>query len=222
MVANGVPCGPFHPEDFRDPITFLAAEHDRQLGLWKSLERLADETEGNAARSQATAILTYLDCEMAHHIADEEENFFPALKRRAKYEDGFDEIVIAMSEEHQAGGEARRPIIEALRSIAAGNVPEDREAFARNARQFASLQRRHLTWENDVILDLARKRLEPDDLLQIGRSMARRRGVTHPEDVTETVPEEGKPAEPTRQEEKRGKAGGILSRIFKPSPGSRQ
>ena len=41
-------------------------------------------------------------------------------------------------------------------------------------------ERRHLKLEDDVVLPLAQRRLSPDELEQIGRSMAARRNIAFP------------------------------------------
>jgi len=38
----------------------------------------------------------------------------------------------------------------------------------------------HLNWENTVVLELARLRLNPDDLRAMAKNMAARRGITLP------------------------------------------
>ena len=49
-----------------------------------------------------------------------------------------------------------------------------------NARAFAEAQRRHIAWENNVLLPLARKRLTEADLKELGRNMAAMRGIVYP------------------------------------------
>jgi hemerythrin-like domain-containing protein len=49
-----------------------------------------------------------------------------------------------------------------------------------NVREFSENQRQHVTWEERVLLPLARQRLTPEDLEEIGRNMAARRGMTNP------------------------------------------
>ena len=48
--------------------------------------------------------------------------------------------------------------------------------LARDAMAFATLQRRHLAWENGTILPLARQRLSAEDKAELGRRMTARRG----------------------------------------------
>ena len=46
-------------------------------------------------------------------------------------------------------------------------------------RTFAEAQRRHIAWENSLVLPLARKRLTAKDLETMGRNMAARRGIAY-------------------------------------------
>lgn len=48
-----------------------------------------------------------------------------------------------------------------------------------NVRTLVEAQRRHLAWENGVVLPLAQKRLESGDLEEMGRNMAARRGMAY-------------------------------------------
>jgi hemerythrin-like domain-containing protein len=41
-------------------------------------------------------------------------------------------------------------------------------------------QRRHIVWENNIILPLARRRFSVEDMEEIGRDMAARRGLEYP------------------------------------------
>jgi hemerythrin-like domain-containing protein len=44
-----------------------------------------------------------------------------------------------------------------------------------NMKEFSETQRQHVTWEERVMLPLARQRLTAEDLAKIGRNMAARR-----------------------------------------------
>jgi hypothetical protein len=45
---------------------------------------------------------------------------------------------------------------------------------------FAETQRRHLAWENALVIPRARHILQPPDLAKLARSMAKRRGQRAP------------------------------------------
>ncbi len=66
-----------------------------------------------------------------------------------------------------------------LRCLAEGKTLDDPLTFGHQARAFAGFQRRHLAWENSVLLPLARRRLDPSDAADLRRTMTARRGATH-------------------------------------------
>ena len=160
---------------FRTPIEFLFDEHDRQRIMCATLERLADDCTSGEAQDDAQFVLSYLEHDLPLHIADEEEDLFPILKRCCEEDDELDYVLALLSEEHEVDEDYYLDLLEPLRVIASGMEPVDRDAFAHNARAFAIFQRRHLGWENGTVLPLARKRLSPDDLAELGRRMAARR-----------------------------------------------
>ncbi len=169
------------PEHFRLPLEFILTEHDRQRVLCAALERLGDHPEAPDTQENAAHILRYLTHELPHHIADEEEDLFPLLRRRATADDGVEPMLEALHNEHATDDEFRLALEGPLRAIAAGETLPSFETFRHQARAFAELHRRHLAWENGALLPLARKRLSADDLLALGRSMAARRGIVFPE-----------------------------------------
>ncbi len=162
---------------FRHPIEFLFKEHDRQRVICATLELLAHDCTDDRAPENATLVLGYLEHEMPLHIADEEEDLFPLLKRRCAPEDEFEELVALLSSEHETDEKHYLVLLAPLRAIVNGLRPPDPVQFAANARAFAVLQRRHLGWENGTVLPLARRRLTAADRAEMGRKMAERRGI---------------------------------------------
>ncbi len=161
-------------EAFSYPIEFLFGEHDRQRVLCASLERLAAEpTSAETARM----VLDYYETELANHVADEERDLFPMLRRRCGPDDAIATILDLLDAEHETDYELFRRLVPGLRAIAAGHRPDEPISFAADARAFSILQRRHLAWENGTVLPLARSRLTPDDMRELGRRLAERRGL---------------------------------------------
>jgi hemerythrin-like domain-containing protein len=162
-------------DSFRLPIEFLFDEHDRQRVMCATLELLADDCNGDDAADNAQFVLSYLEHELPLHIADEEEDLFPLLKRRCGSDDDLDYILALLVEEHEVDEDYYLRLLEPLRVIASGGEPADREAFRHEAGAFAIFHRRHLGWENGTVLPLARKRLTDADQAELGRRMAARR-----------------------------------------------
>jgi hypothetical protein len=50
--------------------------------------------------------------------------------------------------------------------------------FGQKCQAMSEFQRRHIAWENGVLLPLAKRRLTAGDIADLGRAMAGRRGVT--------------------------------------------
>ncbi|MBT3627192.1 MAG: hemerythrin domain-containing protein [Rhodospirillaceae bacterium] len=164
-----------------DPIGILDLEHYRQSVTFTILRTLADEPGSLTARADAQAVLTSLKEHLPLHIADEEEDLFPALARHCAGEDEFERMRAQLSKEHVTD-DALAKLLEAdLRILADGGSLDSHTGFAAKARALAELQERHLNWENNTLLPLAEKRLDAEELVKIGRNMAARRGMEYPE-----------------------------------------
>ena len=169
------------PENLlREPIDYLSADHFRQKVVCKLLDDIAFDPAGPEAVRLATIVLAYVEQELPKHIADEEEDLFPLLQQRCLAADNAGRLLSVLSEEHRQDSALCEEAREGLRALADGQEPSRGAAFVRAAAAFAETQRRHLAWEDDVLLPLARARLTAADLRQMGRAMARRRGVNLP------------------------------------------
>src|SRR5690606_38485682 len=112
---------------------------------------------------------------------DEEGELFPLIRLRCRAEDGFDALLAMLQDEHQKDDALAEGLCTGLRHLAAGQRLTDAVAFRQHVAAFTEALRRHLSWENEVLLPLARKRLTAADKQLIGRSMAARRGIEFPE-----------------------------------------
>ena len=162
-----------------DPIGFLHLEHYRQSVTYGILRALADDPDSPSAAADARAVLTSLMEYLPLHIADEEEDLFPALARHCAGEALFERIRAQLSKEHVTDHSLAKALEADLRALAEGVAPGDKANFAAKARAFAELQERHIAWETSAVLPLAEARLDAEDLHQIGRNMAARRGLAY-------------------------------------------
>ena len=119
---------------------------------------------------------------MPLHIADEEEDLFPAFARHCAGEAEFEGIRTQLCKEHAPDDPLTRILEADLQILAAGGTLKDHAGFAAMACSFAEMQERHLNWENNTVLPLAEKCLDAEELREIGRSM-----------VAETIPEANGP-----------------------------
>jgi len=168
---------PFPPAapDFSDPLGLLRACHERIFQHCDMVENLAAHLAGKGVDLEATEaaakIRRYFSVAAKHHHEDEEQDLFPRLSRQSlKLAD----LIHTLKQDH-AQLEALWAEIAPL--LAKPTTITDVEAFRKQAKQFAEAYRNHAHKENSELLEIARHILSRDELRQIGRSMAERRGV---------------------------------------------
>ncbi len=170
------------PENlFREPIDYLFADHYRQRIVCKHLDQIALDPGTDQVARLAEAVLGFLERDLPLHIADEEQDLFPRLRTRCEPVDQIDGILTQLFEEHARGQELGLHLSTGLRRLAEGDPSAKDDAFLKAASSFAESQRRHFALEETSVLPLARKRLLPNDLAELGRSMAARRTAAYPE-----------------------------------------
>ena len=162
------------------PLQYILSDHFRQRALCQALDELADANTLDL--EQVEAVLRFLKGEFSAHVIDEEEDLFPLLRRRAEPEDDVDGVLGDLSLEHATDKKEAEQVISEL-SVA---IETDGRGFpskkaAKLLHRFAASERRHLIVENAIVMPLARARLTEDDLRNLGRRMAARRGIEYPE-----------------------------------------
>ena len=160
---------------FSEPLDALLAEHFRQRTMCDLLDRLAADLSDLRAAELAHTILTYLREQLPLHILDEERDLFELLRDRTLATEAIEEAFAQMRREHEEDARVAGLVISGLERLAAGGQPDDGMEFSAAARAFAEAQRRHVAYENNRILPLARTRLTRKDLNRLSRRMAARR-----------------------------------------------
>ncbi|HYD89310.1 MAG TPA: hemerythrin domain-containing protein [Vitreimonas sp.] len=165
-----------------DPIEFILAEHLNHRRMCKALERLAEDDEFDAAR--ITSLLDYIRFDLTLHVIDEEEDFFPLLRKRCHAEDDVEDVLARLSAEHAEDKVLSANVRDMLNAcLILRKPPAAIEGGAAALIAFAENERRHLTLENAVIVPLARRRLNAGDLENLSqRFLARRRRLTAPDE----------------------------------------
>lgn len=160
-----------------DPIEYILAEHLNHRRMCRALERLADATEFDAAT--ITALLDFIRFDLTLHVIDEEEDFFPMLRRRCLPDDDIEDVLDRLTAEHaedKALSVRVRDVLNACLIIR--KPPHAMEGGAETLAAFAKHELRHLTLENAVVVPLARRRFNAEDLRSLSqRLLARRRRV---------------------------------------------
>lgn len=168
------------PQLLLEPLEYLFADHFRQRVLCNRLDVLVDDPPIERHTAEFGHILAFMTHDLPLHIADEEESLFPLLSRRCRAGDGYDELYVLLQEEHEIDEQLSETVISGLRALTEDGKAPDPAGFLRAAGVFTETQRRHLAWENGIVLPLARKRLTPADLTVMGQAMAARRGLDYP------------------------------------------
>lgn len=170
------------PADFEHPVALLLACHERVrhfAGLVPKIAvRLSQGGSDRTVQEAAASVLRYFDVAAQLHHQDEEQDVFPALRATLRF--GEDEDLAAAIErieaEHTNLAAAYAAVRPELEILAAGR-PAQLSLDA--AAGFAALYPAHAAAEESEVFAHLEARLTPQTLAQIGRNMARRRGVAH-------------------------------------------
>jgi len=150
-----------------DPLDLMLLEHVQHQDLCDLLEEIADSlpnrVDGKKARQAANALKN--DLPLHHRI--EEDAFFPLLEKYAEDEDNVGEIVARLNAEHVVDESFAEELVEVLENLARGKSLEDANMVGYMLRGFFENYRRHIMWENSVVMPLARRRFPADGLRQL-------------------------------------------------------
>jgi hemerythrin-like domain-containing protein len=181
MTAKG-PQGAIEPiplDLLREPLVWFFAEHYRRRDLCERLLRLAPSAAFEAGALED--VRRFLDADFPAHIADEENDLFPLLRRRCQADDQIETVLEMLAGDH-ANDLRDASAVSALLARAA----RDRRGLggyletAALVQSFCRSQKRHIAVENAVVLPIARLRLTREDLHDLGRRLAARRGLGDP------------------------------------------
>ncbi|MFA9478742.1 hemerythrin domain-containing protein [Phycisphaerales bacterium AB-hyl4] len=170
---------------FDEPIRVLMDCHRRIEKFLSLLLRVADECRGEAMGSEyreaAESALRYFANAAPHHTADEEQSLFPALRRHAddpRVAEALRRIAL-LEADHDKADAAHARVAELMQrwldegTLPAAPLAELRETLATLHATYV----RHIAEEDEVIFPLAAEVLAREVLIDVGRSMANRRGI---------------------------------------------
>ena len=166
------------PDDlpgFDEPLALLRACHEKILAHCDLLEGLVAHMAGagpdTEARKTAERITRYFLTSARLHHRDEEEDLFPRLNRQSLK---IAELVYALKKEHEQLETLWETLSPELKRLPGEGFSEE---FTRAASDFCGLYIQHIERENMEFLPLATSSLSQQELVEIGESMAERRGV---------------------------------------------
>jgi len=165
-----------------EPIEYIFADHCRQRDMCTALKALCQQKNlGDIETEWVRVMLDCLEVDLPLHVADEEKDLFPRLRQKAKPEDKFEDTLYLLSSEHERDRVLVQDVLEGIRSLANGMPIDNTNEFRTSAQVFSQIHLSHLNWENTVILELARLRLDAQDQRAMAVNMAARRGIVLPE-----------------------------------------
>lgn len=157
------------------PLDFLQAEHLRHRSYCAALAALAQARQ--ASRADADRMTAFLTADLALHYADEDEDLFPALRRRALPEDDLGAVLARLGEDHRRQYALAEEIAAALSRNPANETVRLDTSSIEAMQAYVASENRHLAIENAVVLTIAAVRLNRNDLRAISRAMKARRGI---------------------------------------------
>lgn len=148
----------------RNPLDMIVSAHALQAQMCDAMERIADGLPDEVDRRLCAQVASSLEFDLPLHHHDEEFALFPLLRNRALPEDGLDTILERLAQEHASDNDFASEIAEALENLGQGGRPDNPEMLGYMLRGFFERYRRHIQWENTLVMPLARLRLTQEDL----------------------------------------------------------
>ncbi|QIG48900.1 hypothetical protein G5V57_14905 [Nordella sp. HKS 07] len=125
----------------------------------------------NVDRRLCATVIESLRFDMPRHHRDEELGLFPLIEKREQAGDNIIDILARLALEHATDESFADELLESLELLRDGGKLNNPEMVGYMLRSFFECYRRHLLWENAIVLPLARARLTSDDLKELGRKM---------------------------------------------------
>lgn len=170
--------------DFLNPLGLLSDCHrriERFLGvLIQVVGRAGGASLAHQEREALEKALAYFRNSAPKHTADEEDSLFPRLRKSGSAQSEL-ACLAELENDHQAASRDHE-LVDALGRewLAAGTLTAEQahqlgEALARLSNTY----RRHIAIEDHELFPLAARVLPPDQLAEVSREMAERRGVRY-------------------------------------------
>ncbi|MBL8893357.1 MAG: hemerythrin domain-containing protein [Rhizobiales bacterium] len=159
----------------RNALDLIEHEHHIQAQICDSLEQIADGLPEGADKRLCAQVASALREELPLHHRDEECGLFPLIEGRALPGDGVSDILARLAMEHATDESFATELLESLDTLSAGGKLKNPDMVGYMFRSFFESYRRHLHWENVVVIPLARSRLLPEDLAKLEEVMTRNR-----------------------------------------------
>ena len=161
--------------DFSNPLAVLRECHDNMLAHCEVLDTLPAYIREHGldaeARGRITRTVQFFTSVAVQHHQDEETDLFPILNRQSlKLAD----IVFRLRKDHEQLHQLWDTLFLDFKK---GPALAEDQAFATHVAEFCTAYREHIKRETRELLSMAQHILSHQQLEDIGRAMARRRGI---------------------------------------------
>lgn len=150
-----------------DPLAIIAEEHALQRELCDLLEAIADGLPAVIDRALAQVSVSILESTVPRHMRLEEDALFPLLRLRIAPDHALHSALACLEDEHDRDGATLLEVTDALRSVIEQGRAANPDMLGYLLRGFFESQRRHIAWEDQVVLPAARALLTPMDLAEL-------------------------------------------------------
>jgi hemerythrin-like domain-containing protein len=154
-----------------DPLADMKREHRLHMRMCDDLEAIADSLPDMTDAALCASLAATLRVELPAHHRGEEEGLFALIESRAGPEDGVGEMLEMLRREHAVDEGFAEELSELLEGLSVGRRPECADMAGYMLRGFFETYRRHVQWEEVVIVPLARRLLTPSDLERLSRRL---------------------------------------------------
>ena len=160
-----------------DALNLISRDHARQIKICDILEDQGLELMERLDPAMISAISTFLREDLPHHIRDEEHGLFPLLKENTVDDGALRAIIKQLQADHEFDEDLVDFLLTDLDVLARGHKLANPQRLMINIQAFVRGLRRHIDWEESVVMPLARRVLKPEDLRALGQKMIRHRWV---------------------------------------------
>lgn len=149
------------------PLEIIEEEHALQLELCDLLESMADNLPAKIDPAFAVIAISILKGSVKSHTKFEEDALFPLLRERLSPNDTVVQALACLSQEHERDEDIADELVEALKDALQTRAPQNPETLGYILRGYFESQRRHIAWEDSVVLPAARQALTVEDLARL-------------------------------------------------------
>lgn len=147
-----------------DPFVLLDEDNALRLDLCDLLEHIADDLPDNAAPQLAQLAATAIARGWINHTAFEEQALFPVLDRHGRSHPELAACVAQLASEHATDTTFDQELVDTLNGLARGGPPTNPEMVGYLLRAHFVPMRRHVLWENALLIPAARRLLSPEEI----------------------------------------------------------